>query len=278
MTPPKIIKLPDSGRLFVATDMQGNLRDFQAVIAKFDERMQSHGDAYVVFTGDLVHGPSISVEEWPDYLGSYYFDASHQVLAEARALQERVPGRAFFLLGNHEHAHLGGPVVSRFFSDEAFCLEEKLGHETQAWRQWMYTWGLLAIAPSAGIVMSHAAPHALLESAEQIEQIDYARYDGTQLLELLWARTTSTERAQAFLNTVCPGSVACLYGHDVVPEGIVIEREPLLRLSTSFGCLDGDKAYIEWDLSERAESAEDVAVRGLRALYPTAEPVHSTWR
>ena len=53
-----------------------------------------------------------------------------------------------------------------------------------------------------------------------------------------------------------------------------VEREPLLCVSTSFGCYDGDKLYLEWDLAEPAESARETAARGLRVLHPAAPPVH----
>jgi hypothetical protein len=36
---------------------------------------------------------------------------------------------------------------------------------------------------------------------------------------LLWARTTSTERAHAFLRAVHPGAKVALYGHDVARGG-----------------------------------------------------------
>ena len=65
-----------------------------------------------------------------------------------------------------------------------------------------------------------------------------------------------------------------VYGHDVARAGYAIDREPLLCVSSSFGCFDGDKLVLEWDLGERAETAREVADRGLFALHPEASPVH----
>jgi len=65
-----------------------------------------------------------------------------------------------------------------------------------------------------------------------------------------------------------------VYGHDVARTGYAIDREPMLCVSTSFGCFDGDKMYLEWDLAESAANAEDVARRGLRLLHPGAPAVH----
>jgi hypothetical protein len=71
-----------------------------------------------------------------------------------------------------------------------------------------------------------------------------------------------------------PEARVAIYGHDVARAGYAVEREPLLCVSTSFGCFDGDKLYLEWDLACPAESARDVAKQGLRALHPGIAPVH----
>ena len=70
-----------------------------------------------------------------------------------------------------------------------------------------------------------------------------------------------------------PALQVSVYGHDVAREGYAIDREPLLCLSTSFGCCDGDKMYVDWDLREPVGSAHELAERGLKLLYPDAEAV-----
>ncbi|MFD0579626.1 hypothetical protein [Dactylosporangium darangshiense] len=65
-----------------------------------------------------------------------------------------------------------------------------------------------------------------------------------------------------------------VFGHDIVREGHLVEHEPLLCVSSSFGCYDGDKLYLEWDLARPAGSAAEVARDGLRRLYPGARAVH----
>ena len=40
-----------------------------------------HGDTvHLLFTGDLIHGPHLEEDEWPDFLGEYYRDASGEVM------------------------------------------------------------------------------------------------------------------------------------------------------------------------------------------------------
>jgi hypothetical protein len=130
--------------------------------------------------------------------------------------------------------------------------------------------------------MMHAAPHAPIASARDLERLsltgesdDPNDLDGrSTMIALLWARTTSSDRARAFLRALDERLTVAVYGHDVAHRGYAIDREPLLCVSTSFGCHDGDKLYLSWDLSVRAESARHVAEVGLRPLYPDAAPVH----
>lgn len=278
------VVLPDRGKLIVATDLQGHVDDFDRVATVFEEAAQGPDGAVLVVTGDLVHGPELTQEDWPDYLGSFYWGDSVTVLERARELQDRYPGRVHYLLGNHEHAHIGGPIVAKFFPDEAMRLEELLGDDrTEMMRDWFRTWPFVALAPHAGLVMLHAAPHARIQSIEDLDKLSFDNSTGLTLEEmaargtlgaLLWARTTSSERALNFLKAIDANATVAVYGHDVARWGYAIDREPLLCVSTSFGCFDGDKLYLEWDLSERATTAMETARKGLRALYPDAPPVH----
>ena len=66
-----ILRLPDHGRLIVCTDLQGCLRDYDQIVAIFNRHMgETGGDAHLLFTGDLVHGPHIDPHDWPDFLGA----------------------------------------------------------------------------------------------------------------------------------------------------------------------------------------------------------------
>lgn len=280
----RVVTLPSTGRLIVGTDLQGNVGDFDAIERVFEEAVRDAGDAVLVLTGDLVHGPEIPSTDWPEHLGSYYHGDSATVLRRAYALAQRHPGKVHYLLGNHEHSHVGGPVVSKFFPNEAERLEELLGpHDAVRMCDWIRTWPLVAFAPAAGLVMLHAAPHAQIDSAEELESLPLdeepngapAELDArTILLSLLWARTTSEERARSFLRAIGPEMRVAVYGHDVARGGYAIDTEPLLCVSTSFGCFDGDKMYLDWDLAKRPTSAAEAARDGLRLLYPTSMPVH----
>lgn len=278
---PRVVTLPNRGRLIVATDMQGNVADFERLCVVFEQAAAEDEGAVLVVTGDLVHGPEIPRHHWPEYLGTYFLADSVQVLERAQRLAERHPGRVHYLLGNHEHAHIGGPVVSKFFANEALRLERLLGPlRTREVREWLASWPLLAYAETAGILMTHGAPNAIIESAACVERTRLDPPGGSEgvvdelLAELLWARTASEARARAFMAAIHPALRIAVYGHDVAREGFAIDREPLLCVSSSFGCFDGDKLYLSWDLGQPAHSAHELAAGGLRPLYPDAPTVY----
>ena len=59
---PKLVRYPDRGRLLVAADLHGNLRDFLSIVARFEGMGD---DAHLLFLGDLLHGPLLLPEQWP---------------------------------------------------------------------------------------------------------------------------------------------------------------------------------------------------------------------
>jgi hypothetical protein len=184
-----------------------------------------------------------------------------------------------FLLGNHEHAHIGGPIVAKFFDDEAARLEAILGPErAEKTRRWLAAWPLVATARRAGIVMLHGAPAAAIQSPEDVTGLDPTDIRSERQMRLLsgllWARSASRRQAMEFLKALGPDLRVTVFGHDVVRAGVAVDREPMLCMSSSFGCHDGDKLYLDWDLAEPVATARELALRGLRPLYPDAAPVY----
>ncbi len=269
-----VLRLPAHGRLVVGTDLQGNLGDFRQLL----RHVEALGDdAHLVLTGDLVHGPDDdTAAQWPDFLGTPYRDESPALIDAFVAAQARAPGRVHCLLGNHDHAHLGGPVTSKFHPDEAAHLEALLGPErTSAWRALAGGFPLVAVAP-CGVVLTHGAPGADIASVADLEGLPYDRWRGDSidtffrrhvLGPLLWARSARDELAAAFLAAV--GGTVAVFGHDVVREGFARDGPRQVCVSTSFGLIDAQKTYVELDLAARY--ADAAALRDgveLRRLYP----------
>jgi hypothetical protein len=284
----RLLRLPASGRLLVCTDLQGNLSDFHAMAEIFEKAAHTAANVHLVFAGDLVHGPLMSKSEWEPWLGDFYEDRSPELFDAFEELSGRYPGQVHALLGNHEHAHIGGARTAKFFPDEAAHLETRMGPaRTDRFRAWCRDLPLVAMSPS-GVVVTHAAPAARIADVAELE-IAYtldpvpdsieAMMRVPVLGQLLWARGCAPDVARAFLRVILgrPGGFG-VYGHDVVREGFEIAGEgEQLCLSTSFGLFDAHKRYLDLPLDGCWESAHEL-VEGehLRALYPHATP-HPVW-
>jgi hypothetical protein len=250
----RLLRLPASGRLLAATDIQGNLRDFLRMVTLFEEAPE---DTVLIFTGDLVHGPDEHTEQhWPDYLGTPYKDESSEVIRAFLEVQAHYPGRVHCLLGNHEHAHVGGPRTAKFHHDEASVLEARMGPEaTEAMRALFHQLPLVAVAPN-GAVLLHAAPSARLSGPHELEDVPLEGYSHMGIDQFfhvpvlgatLWSRMASAEQARAFLEAL--GGRIAIYGHDVVREGYERVGDEQLCVSTSFALFDEHKVYVELELS-----------------------------
>lgn len=277
----RVLRLPDHGRLLVCTDLQGCLRDFKRVVQIFEQALLDHqGDAHVLFTGDLIHGPHIDPEDWPDFLGEYYRDASGDVIMAYAALTARYPGRVHALLGNHEHGHIGGPHTAKFAADEVALLEQILGPAATArMRGIIHTFALAAVS-RCGAVFTHGAPAAQIDSITELEGADLSGAHLSSPLEvldtpvvgkILWARAASDAEARRFLRAT-NGTLA-IYGHDVIPEGYETVGDLQMVVSTSFGVFDSHKVYVSLDLGAKYKNVLDLRIgHEILPLYPDKAP------
>jgi hypothetical protein len=263
----------------VATDLQGNLPDFHRMRDLFVGATRRGEDVYLLFTGDLIHGPEIDEEAWPPYLGDYYRDLSWEVVQSFAHLASQFPGRVFCLLGNHEHAHVGGPSTAKFYEDDVVALESRIGPEAAAQMNAIFrSFPLLAVSP-CGLVFTHGAPAAEPVTPEEVEAQSYEGYEFSTyedlardrvLGPLLWSRRCEPARARAFLRSIAgdAGRIAA-FGHDVVPRGYECNGLEQICFSTSFGLYDTDKVYLDLDLGGRYLSVEDLRPGiEIRKLYP----------
>ncbi len=277
----RVLRLPDHGRLLVCTDLQGCLRDFHRVVQLFEKMLLEHqGDAHVLFTGDLIHGPHIDPEDWPDFLGEYYRDASGEVMMAYAALTAQYPGRVHALLGNHEHGHVGGPHTAKFAADEVALLEQILGPSATArMRGIIHTFALAAVT-KCGAVFTHGAPAAQIDTIAELEAADLSGagfaspldvLDTPVVGKILWARSATEAEARRFLRAT--NSTLAIYGHDVIPEGYEVVGDTQMVVSTSFGLFDTNKVYVSLDLGAKYKGVRDLRIgHELLPLYPDKAP------
>ena len=277
----RVLRLPDHGRLLVCTDLQGCMRDWKRLVQLFEQALLDHeGDAHVLFTGDLIHGPHIDPEDWPDFLGEYYRDASGDVMMAYAGLAAQYPGRVHALLGNHEHGHIGGPHTAKFAADEVALLEQILGPSgTARMRGIIHTFALAAVS-KCGAVFTHGAPAAQIDALSELEAADLsgAHYaspldvlDTPVVGKILWARSATEAEARRFLRAM--GGTISIFGHDVIPEGFECSGDEQMVVSTSFGVFDSNKIYISLDLAARYRTVHDLRIgHEILPLYPHKAP------
>src|SRR5512140_415167 len=277
----RVLRLPDHGRLLVCTDLQGCMRDFRRFVQIFEEALLKHqGDAHVLFTGDLIHGPHIDPEDWPDFLGEYYRDASGDVMMAYAGLAAKFPGHVHALLGNHEHGHIGGPHTAKFAADEVALLEHILGPSATArMRGIIHTFALAAVS-KCGATFTHGAPAAIIESVADLEAADLSGAGFASPLDILdtpvvgkvlWARSATEAEARRFLRAT--GGTMSVYGHDVIPDGFEKIGDEQIIVSTSFGLFDTNKVYLSLDLAGRYKGVHDLRIgHEILPLYPDKAP------
>jgi hypothetical protein len=274
----KAARLPDRGTLLVATDLQGNLRDYERLKQIYWEEDALGNLPVLALCGDLVHGPSPDLNAdgaWPDYLGTPYVDESVALIQDFERLTRYA--RAFSLLGNHEHAHVGGPVVAKFYHDEAKVLDDALGADRSRIHAFLETFPLVA-SGSCGIVLTHGAPRATERTLEDFERLRYRGPDSgsfgilsdSTVGALLWSRSATSEQARALLRvTTGAGEGAVIYGHDIAVGGYDTAGREQMCVSSSFGVFDPCKTYLRIDLGKRYRSVQDLRPgHEILPLYP----------
>lgn len=273
----RVIRLPDKGRLLVCTDLQGCMRDYLRMVEVFEQTLvDCNGDAHLLFTGDLIHGPYIEPDNWPDFLGEYYRDASGDLITAYAELAAKYPGRVHALLGNHEHGHVGGPHTAKFAPDEVLLLEHILGPDATARMCATIRTFALAAVSSCGAIFTHGAPAAVINSIADLEAADVSGaglanpldlLDTPIVGKLLWARSATQAEARRFLSAL-RGTMS-IYGHDVVQSGFLTFGDEQIIVSTSFGLVDANKVYLLLDLGHRYRGVHDLRIgKEIRALYP----------
>lgn len=265
----KVIRIPAQGRAILSTDLHGNLGDMQRVVAAFRQALaEERGQAYLIFTGDLVHGPCYPRDNWPEHLGDYYPDQSVELIEAFEALQREFPGRVFSLIGNHEHSHIGGPHTRKFHKipSETEHFERSLGpRRTKQFKELVRSLPIAAVI-GKGVVVTHGAPRVLEATFAEICAVEYAGHEEKQIREMLtvpilgemfWCRSAGPLVVRRFLQRMEVGGQqnhVVVFGHDPVRRGYLREGDEQLCFSTSFGLRNGRKVYLDLSLTREYRS------------------------
>lgn len=273
----RTLLLPDRGRALVSTDIHSNLGDLFALRRVFEALGP---EARWVILGDVVHGPNDAARAaQPELYG--YPDESARIVAEILALERAFPGRVHFVLGNHDHGHVGGPHTRKFWPDEVEHLESTLDPTEREAMRAFFARALLAVVAPCGVFLSHGSPDDTLERLADLDRVeDLGAVRDPRLLSALQSLLTHygqpDARSALFLARMSESSSLDLrvvvHGHDRVEGGFFHEGERQVCLCI-FGAPREAKRYLVLDLGARYLRAADLRDGiEIRRLYEAALP------
>lgn len=256
-------ELPAQGRLLLSTDLHGNLSDFRQLRKIF---LAAPADTFWVQLGDIVHGPdALAMARFPKVFESP--DASWFLVEEFEALRQQYPERIFFVLGNHEHGHLGGIRTRKFHPDEVGFLESRLGPGRAALASLLDA-ALVALRAPCGLLLCHACPDATLRAWEDLATLPWVSDDPYQrrLVEgFLWQRGQRAEVTGQLLDRL--GLQILIHGHEIDPLGWYSEHSRQF-CPVIFGAPREERRYLYLDLGARYVDAQALRVPAiLRRLH-----------
>jgi hypothetical protein len=276
MSQPRVRTLPNRGTLLVSTDLHGNGEDFRTLRALFLDTLAGDPHAHWVLLGDLVHGPNPEARARHPELYDFE-DESWPIVAGVIDLLGRHPGQVHLVLGNHDHAHLGGPRTRKFYRDEAAHLEARLSPDQVAALRELFRSALLAVIAPCGLLLTHGSPGAELRSLDELDRITFPLAPGdheahalvSSFLESYGQRAEVTAHLLETVSRAGPRVWLVVHGHDRDESGYFTEGGnqvcPVL-----FGALRPHKRYLRLDLSASYTRVEDLREgEEVRRLYPS---------
>lgn len=246
--------LPRRGALLVSTDLHGNGEDFRRLRAIFESARARGEDLHWALLGDTVHGPSPEARaEQPEL---YDFpDESFAIVRGVRALAAQHPDRIHYVLGNHDHGHVGGPHTAKFHDDEVATLEATLKEDERAELRGLFRDALLALVAPCGVLLTHGSPDDTMRSLDELDRLplELSRCGAAERRLLRTVLTSYGQQGEVtarLLRQISPPGLplrVVLHGHDRDENGWFTEGDnqgcPVL-----FGALRAHKRYVLLDL------------------------------
>lgn len=279
----RALHLGGAGHVLISTDVHGNEDDLDAAQRRWEALRAADPDARWVILGDLVHGPSEDYRQrepglygWPD--------ASVALIERLWTLLQRHPEHVFFVMGNHDAAHVGGRPVRKFYEDEAAHLESKMTPAQHAmWQVILLDHALLAVSTSCGVLLTHGAPDEALSSLALLDAIAFPLDARTPqphrdaLEGVLYAYGQRQEVVARLLERLSAEDArlegrplrVVIHGHDRDPAGFFTEGDNQV-CPVIFGAPREARRCVVLRLDEYYEDAQAVCARALLCLHGAA--------
>jgi hypothetical protein len=273
--PQRLAWLPSEGALVVSTDLHGNMEDFRRLRGVFKGLDVQGRHPHWVLCGDVVHGPDARTRRArPELYG--YEDESWEVVAGIVEMQMVYPGRVHFILGNHDHGHVGGPHTSKFYADEVGQLESTMSAKQIEQMHRLFDDALLAVVAPCGVLLSHGSPDDRIARLQDLDGVSFGIGENDEYQEHLLATflrsygqpddVTKRFLAKASASAGFPIGII-VHGHDRDERGWYTEGEHQV-CPVTFGAPRAAKRYMLLDLAARYGSVADVRDgHELRTLY-----------
>jgi len=263
--------LPAEGPLLVSTDLHGNLEDFTALRDVF---LATPGATWVQL-GDVVHGPDLSSRNGKPHLYGYE-DQSHAIVSGFLDLMAAHGDRVRFVLGNHDHGHVGGPHTGKFHADEVAALESTLSARQRDDLVRLFEPALYAVAAPCGVLLTHGSPDDALDRLEDLDDIPLVPKLPYHVHALRSILTSYGQRADVTATLLAKISrprlrlSVVVHGHDRDDDGFFAEGGNQ-ACPCIFGAPRANKRYLMLDLAARYDRAADLREGAeIRRLYPDA--------
>lgn len=261
---PRTAILPSRGALLVSTDLHGNWADFAALRARFLRMRAAEPATHWVILGDCVHGPSEEARaRRPDLYD--YSDMSAEIVAAILELMREHPGKIHYVLGNHDHGHVGGPHTSKFYPDEVVALERRCSPAQLADLRALFEPALLAVAAPCGVLLAHGSPDDRLHHFADLDGVRWAPrqndpYHRHLLATFLCSYGQRDEVSARLLARVSASAVPVslvVHGHDRDETGYFADG-PHQACPVIFGAPREQRRCLVLDLSARYHSTADL--------------------
>ena len=188
--PGGLVVLDDCRRAIVVGDLHGRYDNLENIL-KDKNNLEDimAGQAHLVFTGDAVHPPSSLLSDPKVYEDSFC------TMLLIMTLKAENPFNVHYLVGNHDHAHIGGRPAGRGEVRQDMLFEkysiEKWGPEVfEAYRTFVAMSPVVIKArfQDGYVLMVHAGLTQRVLNPQGLINIKVKGPQGPELHELLWSR------------------------------------------------------------------------------------------
>ena len=188
--PGGLVVLENAQRLIVAGDLHGRYDNLERIL-KDKNNLEDilAGQAHLIFTGDAIHPRASVLND-----ASAYEDSFCTMLL-IMTLKAENPFHVHYLLGNHDHSHIGGRTAGRGEVRQDELFEQ---HSAKRWGREVFEHyrrfvrqspiAMKAVAPNGAIILVHAGLSARVKSVQDLININLEGPLGPALCDLIWSR------------------------------------------------------------------------------------------